>query len=222
MLRGIVEHQTEPLKPLISAEEWETAKRLLSRRARSRVSTSAPQTHLFSGLVVCASCGRSLHRRDGLSPGALEMLLCAMRLVWPLDSRRAGSIAADWLTSTSSLMALEAQQANNAKGSQKSLVQVEAENKLAALMQLHESGCPNWVNQLTRSVIRLLLCPPGAGARLGRVGGVGCRWSGQPTDEELRVIFLEFFECIRFDGNPRSLSFELRGSSNGDAKDGGG
>ena len=41
MLRGIVDHQQKGgVRPLVSAEEWEQAKRLLSRRARSRVSTS--------------------------------------------------------------------------------------------------------------------------------------------------------------------------------------
>ena len=51
MLRGIVEHQKEPLKPLISAEEWEQAKRLLSRRTRLRVSTTLDSSFFVFNLL---------------------------------------------------------------------------------------------------------------------------------------------------------------------------
>jgi hypothetical protein len=40
------------------------------------------------------------------------------------------------------------------------------------------------------------------------------------TDEELRVIFLEFFERISFEGNPRAVGFKLRGLTGGDTEDG--
>ena len=76
MLRGIVPHQKDGVRPLVSADEWEQAKRLLSRRARSRVSTGVQRTHLFSSLIVCASCGRSLHRCVTGYLGPMEMLLC--------------------------------------------------------------------------------------------------------------------------------------------------
>ena len=225
MLRGIVEHQQEPLKPLISAEEWETAKRLLDRRSQSRVPVGAQQTHLFSSLIVCASCGRSLHRRV-TAYHRVRWKCCYAPCDWfgrsiAEELVRSQLIAA--LRQQAPLMALEAQQANNAKGSQKSLVQVEAENKLAALMQLQESGVPELGKSIDslRDQIAALAAPK-----------VGPDWEGltelvaggldRASDEELRVIFLEFFERIRFEGNPKAVSFELRGLSSGDAKDGGG
>ena len=111
-------------------------------------------------------------------------------------------------------MALAAQQANNAKVREKSLEQVEAENKLAALMQLQESGVPS----LDTSINSLRDQIAGFAAPV-----VGPNWEGlaqliadgldDATDEELRVIFLEFFDRIVFQGNPKTLGFELRGAS---------
>ena len=43
----------------------------------------------------------------------------------------------------------------------------------------------------------------------------------QASDEELRVIFLEFFKRISFEGNPKTIGFELRGAASGDAENGG-
>ena len=47
MLRGIVPHQKGGVRPLISADEWEQAKRLLDRRSQSRVPVGVQRTHLF-------------------------------------------------------------------------------------------------------------------------------------------------------------------------------
>ena len=119
-------------------------------------------------------------------------------------------------------MAQEAQRANNAKGKEKSAVQVEAENKLAALLQLQESGeLPGLDTAISslRDQIAALSAPV-----------VGPDWEGltelvaggldSATDEELRVIFLEFFERISFEGNPKAVSLHLRGATGSNAKDG--
>ena len=223
MLRGVVPHQEGGVKPLISAEEWAQAKRLLARRTQSRVPTGVPQTHLFSSLISCACCGRSLHRQvtqyhrvrwkcfyapcDWFGRSIAEALV------------RQQAIQA--LRQSAHQMAQAARQANNAKASEKTSVQVEAENKLAALLQLQESGVPELDRSIDslRDQIAALAAPV-----------VGPDWEGLTeliaggldgaTDEELRVIFLEFFERIRFEGNPDSLGFELRGLTGGDTKDG--
>ena len=119
-------------------------------------------------------------------------------------------------------MAQAARRANNAKAKEKPLVQVEAENKLAALLQLQESGdLPGLDTAISslRDQVAALAAPV-----------VGPDWEGlaelvaggldSATDEELRVIFLEFFECISFEGNPRSVGFKLRGLTGGDTEDG--
>jgi hypothetical protein len=119
-------------------------------------------------------------------------------------------------------MAQEAQRANNAKAREKPLVQVEAESKLAALLQLQESGVPELGKSIDslRDQIAALAAPV-----------VGPNWEGlselvaggldSATDEELRALCLEFFERIVFEGNPKTLGFELRGLTGSDTEDGG-
>ena len=82
-------------------------------------------------------------------------------------------------------------------------MQVEAENKLAALLQLQESLLPSLDTPISdlRDQIAALATP-----------AVGPDWEGlaelvaagldSATDEELRVIFLEFFERILYTGTP--------------------
>ena len=226
MLRGIVPHQKDGVKPLVSPDEWEQAKRLLSRRTRSRVSTGVQRTHLFSSLIVCASCGRSLHRCV-TGYHRVRWKCCYAPCDWYGRSIKESLVrtqAVEALRTESPRMAQEARQANNAKGKEKSAVQVEAENKLAALLQLQESGeLPGLDTAISslRDQIAALSAPV-----------VGPDWEGlaelvaggldSASDEELRVIFLEFFERISFEGNPKAVSFHLRGATGSDAEDGGG
>ena len=224
MLRGIVQHQQGGVKPLISPEEWEQAKRLLNRRSQSRVPAGKVRTHLFSSLISCACCGHSLHRR----------VTAYHRVRWKcsfagcewfgrsIAEQLVRQQAVEALQKESHRMAQAARQANNAKARQKPLVQVEAENKLAALLQLQESGdLPGLDTAISslRDQVAALAAP-----------SVGPDWEGltelvaggldSATDEELRVIFLEFFECISFEGNPRAVGFKLRGLTGGDTEDG--
>lgn len=224
MLRGIVPHQQGGVKPLVSADEWAQAKRLLDRRSQSRVPVGVQRTHLFSSLISCACCGRSLHRH--VTKYHRTRWKCSFaRCDWfgrSIKEELVRQQAVTELRQAAPRMALEAQQANNAKGSEKSLVQVEAESKLAALLQLQESGVPELGKSIDslRDQIAALAIP-----------AVGPDWEGlselvaggldSASDEELRVIFLEFFERIRFEGNPKAVSFELRGLPGSDAEDGG-
>ena len=225
MLRGIVQHQQGGVKRLISPEEWETAKRLLSRRARSRVSTSAPRTHLFSSLISCACCGHSLHRRV-TDYHRVRWKCCYAPCDWfgrSIAEELVRQQALKELRQQAHLMAQAARQANNAKGSEKSLVQVEAENKLAALLQLEESGVP----ELGRSIDSLrdqiaALAAPVVGPDWQGLSELVAGGLDSATDEELRVICLEFFDRIVFQGNPRTVEFERRGLPSSDAEDGGG
>ena len=224
MLRGVVPHQQGGVKPLISAEEWETAKRLLARRTQSRVPTGVPQTHLFSSLISCACCGRSLHRQ----------VTQYHRVRWkcfyaPCDwfgrsiaEALVRQQAIEVLRREAPRMAQAARQANNAKARQKPLVQVEAENKLAALLQLQESGdLPGLDTAISslRDQVAALAAPVVGPDWVGLTELIAGGLDGA-SDEELRVLFLEFFERIRFEGNPDALGFELRGLTGGDTEDG--
>lgn len=223
MLRGIVPHQKNGVKPLVSPDEWEQAKRLLSRRTRRRVSTGGQRTHLFSSLIACACCGRSLHRH--VTGYHRVRWKCSFAPCdWYGRSIKESLVrtqAVEALRKESPRMAREARQANNAKAKQKPLVQVEAESKLAQLLALQDSGVPELETSIEtlRNQIAALAAPV-----------VGPDWEGlteliaggldTASDEELRVIFLEFFERIVFEGNPKTVGFELRGAAGGNTKDG--
>lgn len=60
MLRGIVRDQHGAVEALISWQEWQRAQEMLSVRSHMRGRT-AHSTHLFTGLVKCEQCGKSLH-----------------------------------------------------------------------------------------------------------------------------------------------------------------
>ena len=225
MLRGIVQHQQGGVKPLISAEEWETAKRLLDRRSQSRVPVGVQRTHLFSSLISCACCGRSLHRH--VTQYHRVRWKCSFaRCDWfgrSIAEELARQQAVEALRTESPRMAREAQQSNNAKVKEKPLVQVEAESKLAALLELQGSGVPELETAIStlRDQIAAFAAPV-----------VGPDWEGLAdlvaggldgaSDEELRALFLEFFEQggIQFLGNPKTLAFKLRGLPGGDTENG--
>ena len=171
MLRGIVPHQKGGVRPLISADEWEQAKRLLDRRSQSRVPVGVQRTHLFFFDPV-----RLL--RPFTPPASDEYHRTRWKCFFAQCDWFGRSIAEELvrqqaiqaLRQEAPRMAQEAQQANNAKTSEKTLVQVEAENKLAQLLALQDSGVPELDTSIEtlRSQIAALANPGGAG--LGWIG----------------------------------------------------
>ena len=80
ILRGIVLHQKEGVKPLFSSEEWSLALRLLQHRKGSpSSSTSTRRLHLLTGLVRCECCQKNLKTKS-VARGALGSI--APTLVW--------------------------------------------------------------------------------------------------------------------------------------------
>lgn len=60
ILRGIVRDVHGATEPLISWQEWAEAQNMLRTRSRMR-GRAAHQVHLFTGLVKCECCSKSLH-----------------------------------------------------------------------------------------------------------------------------------------------------------------
>ena len=95
-------------------------------------------------------------------------------------------------------------------------------NKIAQLKELQDSG----VADLGKSIDNLR-----TELALLSVTTAGPDWTGlcelieggldDATDEELRPLFLEYLESIVFQGNPKTLTFKLRGASSSDVQDGG-
>ena len=134
MLRGIVPHQKDGVKPLISPEEWETAKRLLDRRSPVTGAGRRPTDSSFFVLNLLRLLRAfAASSRDGLSPRAVEVFFAPCD--WfgrSIAEELARQQALEALRQAAPRMAQEAQRANNAKASEKTSVQVEVENKLAA------------------------------------------------------------------------------------------
>ena len=203
MLRGIVPHQKDGVKPLVSPDEGSKPNACLSQRTRSRVPTGVQRTHLFSSLISCASCGRSLHRcvtGYHRSDGSVVMPQTGGGRLIKESLVRTQAVEA--LRTGSHLMAREAQRANNAKARQKPL-KVEAENKFAALLQLQESGeLPGLDTAISslRDQIAALSAPVVGPDWEGLVAELVAGGLDSASDEELRVIFFEFFERISSEG----------------------
>lgn len=224
MLRGIVPHQKGGVKPLISPEEWEQAKRLLDRRAQSRVPVGVQRTHLFSSLIVCASCGRSLHRCV-TDYHRVRWKCCYAPCDWfgrSIKEELARQQAVEALQREAPLRAQAALQSSNAMESKTTSEQDALRSKIAQLEELQDSG----VADLGRSIDNLR-----SELAMLSVTVAGPDWSGlcelieggldDATDEELRPLFLEYLESIVFEGNPKVLTFKLRGATGSDVEDGG-
>ena len=224
MLRGIVPHQQGGVKPLVSPEEWEKAKRLLVRRAQSRVPARAPRSHLFSSLIVCALCGRSLHRRV-TDYHRVRWKCCYAPCDWfgrSIAEELARQQAVEALRREAPLRAQEALQSSSAMERQTTSEQVALQSKIAQLEELQDSG----VADLGRSLDNLR-----RELAMLSVTVAGPDWSGlcelieggldDATDEELRPLFLEYLQSIVFEGNPSALTFKLRGATSSNVEDGG-
>ena len=169
MLRGIVPHQQGGVKPLVSADEWGASQTPVVSEDAFTGFDRRPTDSSFSSLIVCASCGRSLHRCV-TGYHRVRWKCCYAPCDWygrSIAESLARTQAVEALRKGSHPMAQEARRANNAKA-RKSAVQVEAENKLAQLLQLQESGVPELETSI--SSLRRSDCCFGEPRRLGRTG----------------------------------------------------
>ena len=117
MLRGIVPHQQGGVKPLVSPDEWEQAKRLLSSEDQFTGSDRRPTDSSFfvlNRLRFLRAFAASM--RDWLSPGPMKC--CYAPCDWYGRSIKESLVrtqAVEALRTESPRMAREAQRANNAK-----------------------------------------------------------------------------------------------------------
>ena len=209
MLRGIVPHQQGGVKPLISLEEWQQARRLLQHRSTTRTSSTRRQ-HLLSGLVVCDSCGRSLWNQT-TAYGRLRLKCHYAPCQWfgrgiAVEVVRAQLIQA--LRDNASRLAQEAQQASNATGLEMTEERSGVTAKIAQLEALQDSGVPDLDKSLEalRSELVALQRPVSGPdwtglAELIAAPGVLDRFS----DAQLRPLLLEYITKIRYIGNPREV-----------------
>ena len=216
MLRGVVPHQQGGVKPLVSAEEWVAAKQLLSRRTRSRVPTGNQlRTHLFSSLIACDACGRSLQVQRTAS-GKRRWKCVQPQCDWfgrSIAEQLVRQQAIEALRQEAPRLALEAQRASNARVTEKTSEQVAVENKVAQLEALRDSGVPELGTSIDAlrtqlaDMARPTMGPDWSGlAELIAAPGVLERF----TDKQLRPLLLEYVAKFRYVGNPRQVEVVLK------------
>lgn len=214
MLRGIVPRQKEGVKPLISAAEWPKAQRLLQHRSGSP-SRSTTTVHLLTGLVRCEGCGKNLKYKT-VRRGTKRLYCANPQCGWYGRGIAVHLVRSQLLVelqAAAQRMQEEVERSTETMGREKTTEQVQAESKVAALLQLQESGVPGLETALTalREEIAVFAAPV-----------VGPDWSGLAellatpgvldafTDAELRPLLLEYVAQIIYTGTPAEVQIRIR------------
>ena len=218
MLRGIVPRQEEGVKPLISPEEWSKAHHLLSHRSGSR-SRSTTTVHLLTGLVRCESCGKNLKYKT-VRRGNKRLYCANPACGWygrgiAVQLVRSQLLAE--LQAAAQRMQAEVERSTATMDLEKSKEQVQAESKVAALLQLQESGDLPGLDKAISALRREIeaFATPVVGldwtglAELLATPGVLDRF----TDAELRPLLLEYVAQIIYTGTPSQVEIRVRESA---------
>ena len=208
ILRGVVRERHGAVEALISWQEWERAQELLRVRSVMRGKT-AHSTHLFTGLVKCEYCGKSLHN---VTDRAKPRLKCKSRHCQRFGQGIAVAVvrekvirtltqAADKMATVADLPEQEPAEAavirdriHKAKDAQLAGVPLpdgiieSYEAELAALLNVNISPRYEQFRELFADSATLQLA----------------------TDEELRPIVIEFIRSITWPGGLESLHITLR------------
>lgn len=209
MLRGYAHGGWGNVQPLISWQEWEQATRLRQSRARA-IGRTANNVHTFTGLVVCAACGRSCHRQlDGATP----RLKCkhpgcshygrsireAVVREQVIDALRGKAAALAELAGT-----VEHREPPEATELRAQLQQLEALDNSGVM------GLAPAITSLQSRIAELQQQPSGP-----RFEGLAELFATPgtldlATPDELRAVVVEFVEAIQFLGNPKAVRITLR------------
>lgn len=216
ILRGIVRGEADAVQPLISWAEWQQARRLLeSRRVNA---TRAPRViRVFSGLMRCQSCERSMHYAMAAGKPRLKCtnVLCA----WY------GRGLAEWKVRAQVIEALRSQAARMAQIAAAPAVEEprpedEAKRQqIAQLEALQAQGVPGLEATIEAMRLELLAPPPRASANWGAYRDAlllpGAMEAA--TVEELRAVVLELVAQLVYVGDPSKIEIRLRDCPGDDA-----
>ena len=209
IIRGVINSQADQVAALISWEEWQQARRLID--SRKIAGTRAPRViRPFSGLVRCAGCGKAMHY--AVAHGK-QRLKCTH-----LHCRFWGRGLAEWKVRDQVIEELRAAAAAmgdvaaSAQPTRDAPEQAEKRQQLAQLEALAAQGVPGLVPTIDAMRLELLAPPPVASANWAdfRVALSRSDVLAKATDEELRVILLEFCAEILYVGDPSRVEIRLR------------
>ena len=222
MLRGWVYGDPGGVEPLIEEEAYSRAKRLIEGRSfhRARVPRSVC---LFSGLVTCQNCRRSLNYTK--TAGKKRLKCFRPSCAWY------GRGLAEWKVRDQVIDALRVHVASmektlleptQAPRGSLSPEQLALQKQLAQLLKLQGDGVPGLEASIADLSLRLM--PPDMAAPID--------WSGfaevitspgvleASSDEDLRVVLLELVEEVLYTGSPDRVHVALRDAVGGDSEEG--
>lgn len=208
ILRGLVRGQFYSDLALITVAEYEraTACRTVRHSMRGR---SAKQTHLFTALVKCSSCGRNLHHNFSYPP--VPRLKCMHRLCTEFGRGLRVSVVKEKvlaaLVARSQQMAELASEIDITETAEQRQIRTE----IMALEQVaHLPGVPALIEQ-QRAQLEALSKQP-AGPRMELLSELFADFGtlALASDEELRPIVIEFVASIVWTGGLTGLEISLR------------
>lgn len=207
MLRGCVQGQWGLVEPVITWPEWERAKAMLKVRSVMRGS-AAKSTHLFTGLVKCEACGKSLHNvRDR----AVKRLKCLARHCPRYGQGIRVSVVRDQviaeLVKRCNEMAGLAAEADRTESPEMQQLRVE----IQTLEQVaHLPGVVLLIEQQRAQLAAMQESPRGSDFEQLRSLFKDPSTLALATDQELRPIVIDFVRSIVWPGGLESLTITLR------------
>lgn len=216
ILRGVVNSEAERVQPLISWDEWHRARRLLDQR--KAVHVRSPRTvRLLTGLVRCGCCGKRMHYIQAAGKPRLRCSnnLCEWYARGLAEYKVRGQLVEALRSAAQQLGAVAAAPAAPAMDQQ----QQQRQQQLEQLRALQDQGVPGLEDSIERLERSLVMPPPESGpdwqglaALLSRFGPID-----RGSDEELRVLALEYVAEIVYIGDPSRVEIRVRQGTSGDA-----
>lgn len=208
-LRGTVHRRPGmTCEPLITAEQWSNAQRCLDSRAAARGVGLDRHVHLFTGLVKCEACGKSLHNvRDR----AVPRLKCKTRHCSRYGQGLRVSVVREQV--------IEALARRHQEMAEMAAVYVQKESpelerlrtEIGTLEQVaHLPGVSEVLEQQKAQLAALQEQPTGPNLDLLQSLFRDPSTLALATDDELRPIVIEFVRSIVWLGGLESLSLTLR------------
>ncbi len=208
-LRGMVNNRPGmTCEPLITAQEWEDAKRYLKARQMARGVGVNRNVHLFTGLVCCEECGKNLHT---LRDRAVPRLKCMRRTCNRFGRGLRVSIVREKviaaLVSKHQQMATLASEPSVVDTPEQQRIKVE----IATLEQVaHLPGVTALIEQQKAQLASMKEQPSGPRLELLSELFADPATLALATEQELRPIVIEFVESIIWLGGLESLRITLR------------
>ncbi len=209
ILRGVVNGEAGKVTALITWDEWHRARRLLDQRKAVKVRSRA-MPRMFTGLMKCGSCGKRMHY---IFRAKKSRLRCSNSICnwygrglaeWKVRDHVINALrqGADLL---GQVAAAAAAPAVNAETEQR-------QQQLDQLRALQDQGVAGLGESIERLEAMLTVAPPASGPDWRGLAEVFMR-SGAleaATDEELRVLALEYVAEIVYVGDPGRVEIRVR------------